>query len=108
MDQVAKATALKPWRGLRARDLRCSDEVVETRSIETTRTSCVKTSTVWVPNGTLLKKLCGTDGVDPIPELFVRELWSVRTRRGAGNRTHHYQLWKGVQRNNRWRDLSTN
>ena len=31
---------------------------------------------------------CGMDNVDPIPEKFVLELWSVRTRRGAGNRTH--------------------
>ena len=28
------------------------------------------------------------DNVDPIPEKFVLELWSVRTRRGPGNRTH--------------------
>ena len=42
--------------GLRARDLSCSDEVVETRAIETMRNSCVKTSTEWVTNGTLLKR----------------------------------------------------
>ena len=35
MSRVVKATALKPWRGLRARDLSCSNEVVETRAIET-------------------------------------------------------------------------
>ena len=55
MNQVVKATALKPWRGLRARDLSCSDEVVETRTTETMRNSCVETSTDWVTNGTLLK-----------------------------------------------------
>ena len=35
MNRVVKATALKPWRRLRARDLCCSDEVVTTRAIET-------------------------------------------------------------------------
>ena len=55
MDQVVKATALKPWRGLRARDLRCSDEAVETRAIETMRKTAVNMSTEWVTNGTLLK-----------------------------------------------------
>ena len=51
MDQVVKATALEPWRGLRATDLRCSDEVVETRAIETMSNSCVNMSTEWVTNG---------------------------------------------------------
>ena len=40
-NRVVMATALKPWRGLRARDLRCSDEVVGTTAIETMRNSCV-------------------------------------------------------------------
>ena len=41
MNRVVKATALKTWKGLRARDLSCSEEVVDTRAIETMRNSCV-------------------------------------------------------------------
>ena len=55
MNRVVNATALKPWRGLRARDLRCSDEVVETRAIETMRETAVNMSTEWVTSGTSLR-----------------------------------------------------
>ena len=43
----------------------------------------------------------GADWTDPIPMVFVHELSSVRSRRGAGNRTHVDHLRKGVQRNHR-------
>ena len=47
MNRVGKATALKAWRVLRASDLRCSDEAVETRAIEAMRETAVNMSTEW-------------------------------------------------------------
>ena len=52
-----------------------------------------------------IKKITGMSGPDrgmnKTMKLSSNSRIGVRTRKGSGNRTHQYHLWKGVQRNHR-------